>query len=285
MKRGLALILVLAMVFLLCACGMKKEAVSLEYGETYSVEAESLDDFDTLTWESADEAVATVKKGEITAVGPGSTTVSASNKEGKQVAEYTVTATVVPVTSIVLSTNACEIAEGESFQLSYTLFPENASDYGLNWKSADPNVATVSDGNISAVGVGQTTISISNTDGFIATCSVTVNKALPNFKELYGEWEGNSWFAVGDDGLWMKFDTNPHDYDSDSIYLFLSDYLAVDENLPNVLKDLGFKSSVYEQMNKTPAMMGVQKAENETAVVSWTYHPDHGLEVMIEVND
>ena len=45
MKRIVALILALAVVFVLCGCGMVKEDVKLKYGEKYTVEAESLDDY------------------------------------------------------------------------------------------------------------------------------------------------------------------------------------------------------------------------------------------------
>lgn len=43
--------------------------------------------------------------------------------------------------------------------------------------------------------------------------------------------------------------------------------------------ELGFPGSVYSDMLKTSAMMGRQSEENNKYKVSWTYHPDHGLEV------
>ena len=47
-------------------------------------------------------------------------------------------------------------------------------------------------------------------------------------------------------------------------------------------KELGFGSSVYERMMNTSAIMGRQYAENDKYEVSWTYHPDKGLEVRYE---
>lgn len=284
MKRIVALILALAVVFVLCGCGMVKEDVKLKYGEKYTVEAESLDDFDTLTWSSADEKVATVNKGVITAVGPGTVVVTAADAEENAVAEYTVEVEIVPVTSIVLSTNTCEVTEGEKYQLRYTLFPEDASDYGLTWKSSDESVAKISqNGEINALVPGQTTVSIANKEGVVATCTVVVNKALPNFKEMYGEWIGKSWFEVGDDGTWMSFDSNPYDYDEDYSSLFAAETTAVVTNLPGVLSDLGFNGSVYEKMLHTNSLQGRQEASSDVATVSWTYHPDYGLQVMFEV--
>ncbi len=45
---------------------------------------------------------------------------------------------------------------------------------------------------------------------------------------------------------------------------------------------LGFNGSLYSQMIRTSALMGRQSAENEKYRVSWTYHPDDGLEVTYE---
>ena len=47
-------------------------------------------------------------------------------------------------------------------------------------------------------------------------------------------------------------------------------------------EELGFNGSVYSQMMKTTALMGRQSAENDKYKVSWTYHPDEGLEVTYE---
>ena len=44
----------------------------------------------------------------------------------------------------------------------------------------------------------------------------------------------------------------------------------------------GFNGSVYSQMINTSALMGRQSAENNKYKVSWTYHPDDGLEVTYE---
>ena len=44
-------------------------------------------------------------------------------------------------------------------------------------------------------------------------------------------------------------------------------------------KELGFSGSVYSDMLETNALMGRQSEENDKYKVSWTYHPDDGLEV------
>lgn len=46
--------------------------------------------------------------------------------------------------------------------------------------------------------------------------------------------------------------------------------------------ELGFNGSVYSRMVETSALMGYQSEENNKYKVSWTYHPDEGLEVTYE---
>ena len=45
---------------------------------------------------------------------------------------------------------------------------------------------------------------------------------------------------------------------------------------------LGFNGSVYNKMLNTTAIMGRQSEENKKYRVTWTYHPDYGLEVTYE---
>ncbi len=45
---------------------------------------------------------------------------------------------------------------------------------------------------------------------------------------------------------------------------------------------LGFNGSLYSKMMETTALMGRQTDENDKYEVSWTYHPDDGLEVTYE---
>lgn len=47
-------------------------------------------------------------------------------------------------------------------------------------------------------------------------------------------------------------------------------------------EEFGFDGSVYSRMMETSALMGRQSEENDKYRVSWTYHPDDGLEVTYE---
>ena len=47
-------------------------------------------------------------------------------------------------------------------------------------------------------------------------------------------------------------------------------------------EEFGFSGAVYSRMMETSALMGRQSEENDKYRVSWTYHPDDGLEVTYE---
>ena len=183
MKKILIFAILIISSMLMAGC---KETLSadINYGDTYTFESEKLSKYTGLVWTSSDNSIASVNsQGEIVGNSPGTVNVTAMNN-GKIVAEGTVNVNVVPITGIVLSTNSAEIVVDEGFQLNYTLFPDNASDYGISWRSADESVADInSDGYILAVSPGQTTISASNESGIMATCSVTV-KDRPAYERL-----------------------------------------------------------------------------------------------------
>ena len=47
-------------------------------------------------------------------------------------------------------------------------------------------------------------------------------------------------------------------------------------------QELGFTEAVFQRMIETTSLMGRQTADSSRYTVSWTYHPDRGLEVMYE---
>jgi len=54
--------------------------------------------------------------------------------------------------------------------------------------------------------------------------------------------------------------------------------------LNDILDGLGFESNVIRRMGETRALDGRQTAENDNFRVSWTFHPDDGLQVLFENN-
>lgn len=84
----------------------------------------------------------------------------------------------VAVTEVRLDKTATTLVEGDTEELMATVMPENATDKGIEWKSSDESVATVSQtGLVTALKEGSSAMTvITNDGGFTATCAVTVNK-------------------------------------------------------------------------------------------------------------
>ena len=129
-------------------------------------------------WSSSNSSVATVKEGVVTAIKPGSATITVKSDDGGKTAtcEVTVNAKVYPVTSIALDRTSHEMTEGDEFTLTVTINPSNATNKNVSWKSSNTSVATVSNGKVTAVKAGSATITVTTEDGSkTATCEVTVN--------------------------------------------------------------------------------------------------------------
>ena len=81
----------------------------------------------------------------------------------------------ISVSKVSLSPETLKLEEGESATLTATVSPNNATNKNVRWSSADASIATVVDGNVTAVKAGTTTITVTAEDGGkSATCSVTV---------------------------------------------------------------------------------------------------------------
>lgn len=80
---------------------------------------------------------------------------------------------------------------------------------------------------------------------------------------------------VADDGSYMTLDTNCTDTEG------IFDEEAF-EAIKATNEKLGLPDSVLEKMESTSGLDGTQTAEHKGIIVSWSYHPDYGLEVMYE---
>lgn len=151
-----------------------------------------------LAYLSSDESVATVdESGNVTAVGVGECTITTTI-----VADTTATAEdagvdsemlVVPenakaetkvtvgkaIESITLDSNEGVLTVGNTHTIKATVFPEDATDKAVTWKSSDESIATVdAEGNVTAKDTGNVTIMAVNSDGDVsADYALTVNKA------------------------------------------------------------------------------------------------------------
>lgn len=83
----------------------------------------------------------------------------------------------VKVESISLSETTLEITEGNSYTITATIKPTDATNKEVVWSSDNEKVAKVENGKITAIAEGTATITATTEDGdYTATCKVTVSK-------------------------------------------------------------------------------------------------------------
>ena len=228
----------------------------------------------TVNWSSSNNAVATVNNvGVITAVSAGTCTITATSGD----VTATVTITVKkPVEQVVLNESDVTIKEKETFTFTCTVVPNDASEQRVTWTSSDRSVAIVNaKGTITGVKAGTCTIT-ALVDGKSAVANITVKEKGPDFKKLYDEIGSDVKYGweVGADGSYLMADTNVYnldDYSNSSIWYSIKD----------MNKKLGLPNSLDNDMLQTTWSMGRQNKVFESAgvEVTWTYHPDKGMEV------
>ena len=82
---------------------------------------------------------------------------------------------VISVAGVSLNQTSVELTEGDEITLTATINPDNATNKKISWTSSDNSVVTVSDGKLSALKVGNATVTVTTEDGGrTATCQVTV---------------------------------------------------------------------------------------------------------------
>ena len=89
---------------------------------------------------------------------------------------YTAPSASVAVTSVSVSPTSKSIVPGETFDITPTVLPNNASNKNINWSTSNSSKATVSNGTVTGVAAGTATITATSAADNTkkATCSVTV---------------------------------------------------------------------------------------------------------------
>lgn len=170
-----------------CKITVKKPGITLNetsksvyQTNTFTLTANTLPSNRTLFWSSSNSNVATVSNGLVTAVNPGTATITASFTYEGETYSASCSVTVKEV-SIKLDQTSKTVYQTDSFTLNTTVTPSGQS---VSWSSSNNNVATVSNGKVIAVNPGTATITASFIYGgktFSASCSVTVKKVSIEF--------------------------------------------------------------------------------------------------------
>ena len=137
-----------------------------------------------VTWSSNAPSVATVSSsGNVTAVAPGTATITVTTEDGNKTATcaVTVAAATVSVTGVTLNKTSLSLTVGGTVILNATITPSEATNKNVTWSSDNEEVATVDEnGLVTAVGVGTATITATVNDGsgLSASCVVQVLSAV-----------------------------------------------------------------------------------------------------------
>ena len=125
----------------------------------------------TVTWTSSNESIASVTEGLVTAHKGGTATITA--QAGDKTATCEITVKSIPVTSVTLDKTSASLKVKETVTLIATVKPDDATDKTVTWTSSNENVATVTDGVVTALNIGTATVSAKAGD-ITAVCDVTV---------------------------------------------------------------------------------------------------------------
>ena len=163
-------------------------SLSLEVGQSSTVTATvnpSNATDQTITWSSSNTDVATVSNGTITAVSVGRAVIKAKSSNDKSASVIvTVKEPVVEVTSVSISNYSLSLEVGQSATVTATVNPSNATDQTITWSSSNTDVATVSDGTITAISAGRAVIKAKSSNDKSASVIVTVKEPVVEVTEV-----------------------------------------------------------------------------------------------------
>lgn len=158
---------------------LNKNQLSLNVGEKETIKAiVEPDDADNkkVTWESSNNAIATVLNGVVSAITTGSATITVTTVDGgySETCEIVV---IAKVQNISLNKTKLILASGNKETLIAIFNPPNTTNKEVTWSSDKPEIAIVNNaGEVTALSTGAATICVTTNDGgHTATCFVMVN--------------------------------------------------------------------------------------------------------------
>ncbi len=152
---------------------LDKTLLYLPVGDSYTLNATvSPDDATdkTVTWSTSDASVATVANGVVKGIKEGKAVITA--KAGSKTVTCDVNV-IIPVTSVTLDKSSYDLSLGESFTLTASVLPDNATDKTVTWSSSNTSVAKVENGVVTSCGLGEAIITAKSGDK-MTSCNVRV---------------------------------------------------------------------------------------------------------------
>lgn len=146
----------------------------------------------SVSWTSSDASVVLIDEhGEVTGLKEGKSTITLQSSDGGFTSSCEVTV-ILKVTGISLNLSSLEMNISDDPQhLTATVTPSDATDKTIEWVSADPSIASVSsDGDVTAIKAGETTIIAKAKDGSGVTgeCVIRVNQSVTSVTMQFPIW-------------------------------------------------------------------------------------------------
>ncbi|WGQ15572.1 Ig-like domain-containing protein [Sphingobacterium faecium] len=149
---------------------LEKKEISI--GESaqvkYAIQPQNTTNIDgkTILWSSSDENIAVVDStGIITGKSAGKVDIIGKIEGTAIIGKISISVTTINVNSITLQSEKPSLIVGEKTTLFYTVLPENATNKSIRWSSSNNNIATVSDGIVTAISIGTVKINAVTVDG------------------------------------------------------------------------------------------------------------------------
>ena len=199
---------------LIAACGPKEDPVIAVTGVSLDQSSLTLDIGGTanltatvspsnatnkaVSWSTSNQSVATVNNGTVTAVAPGTATITATAGGKSGTCSVTVNKKVIAVESIELDGYELSLDVGEKAVINVTVNPEDATYNNVAWSSSSPRVVAVDDeGNITPLDYGESTITAKVGDKFASCLVKVIDKKEPEIRailmEIYNALDGPNW--------------------------------------------------------------------------------------------
>ena len=188
-----------------------------------------------VTWKSSNTEIAKVDEtGKVTGVAEGTTTITATSGTASSLCEVTVKpkdAKTVKVTDIELSDTEVVLAAGTSYLVKASVYPDDADDTAVTWKSNRSSVATVTaTGRITGVKEGEAEITATTVDGrkkVVCTVYVTATSSSSG--------------STTDSGISLKDASDAYfDYSEVKVFPGTATRLEIISNMGEVIKGADF---------------------------------------------
>lgn len=172
-------------------------AVNEEMSITCSLEPSEAT-IQTISWTSSNPNVASVdQEGNVKGLAEGNTVIYATAHNGLNKAWNLTVKQEIEVEEIILRSSVT-IIRHKTTQMTYSLFPNNATKGELVWEIIDTSIASVNEqGVVKGIKQGTTTIKVTTKNGKTDTCTIIVEEIpahsiFVNHTDFYNLYEGKS---------------------------------------------------------------------------------------------